>query len=63
MISIIRSTFMALASHISERANRVNILFLISILLFSLIILSFAHPIDHRLTTNQLTAHFLAAMP
>ncbi len=62
MISTIRSNFIAFVTRNAYRKQITSVLFLKAIGLFLLWIFFFAHPVDHRLTTNQLTERFISSM-
>jgi len=62
MLSTIRSSLTAFATRTHYRKDIMGALLLKAIGLFLLWFFFFAHPIDHRLTTNQLTDRFTSSM-
>lgn len=62
MLSTISSNFFAFITRTAYRKDIMMVLFLKAIGLFFLWFLFFAHPIDHRLTTNQLVDRYISSL-
>ena len=62
MISTLRSNLITFVTGTRYRKEIMSVLFLKAVGLFLLYIFFFAHPIDHRLTTNQLTERYLSSL-